>query len=121
VATASQPSESPRPMVSFGAGTRELWRRERDYALREDLWSYGGNRIAVRFQYECHDGGQWYRSCGNVGLRPGRVHAAARGQHQRRAIGESKRRIFGPPPQAGGTRASRCADRAAGPNTTDLN
>ncbi|MFF9094943.1 nuclear transport factor 2 family protein [Streptomyces sp. NPDC014802] len=42
------------------------WQRERDYALRKDLWAFDGNRIAVRFQYECHDaGGQWWRSYGN--------------------------------------------------------
>ncbi|MEU1658150.1 nuclear transport factor 2 family protein [Streptomyces griseofuscus] len=42
------------------------WEREPDYALRKSLWSFGGNRIAVRFQYEWHDaGGRWFRSYGN--------------------------------------------------------
>jgi uncharacterized protein len=42
------------------------WARELDYALRKSLWSFDGNRIAVRFQYECHDrDGQWWRSYGN--------------------------------------------------------
>ena len=42
------------------------WERELDYALRKALWSFDGNRIAVRFQYESHDvEGQWYRSYGN--------------------------------------------------------
>jgi uncharacterized protein len=42
------------------------WERELDYALRKNLWSYYENRIAVRFQYECHDReGQWWRSYGN--------------------------------------------------------
>jgi hypothetical protein len=42
------------------------WDRELDYALRKNLWSFTENRIAVRFQYECHDAaGQWYRSYGN--------------------------------------------------------
>ncbi|MGM7666366.1 DUF1348 family protein [Microbacterium sp. A93] len=42
------------------------WERELDYALRKSLWSYSGNRIAVRFQYESRDrGGQWWRSYGN--------------------------------------------------------
>ncbi|QNT90843.1 nuclear transport factor 2 family protein [Streptomyces griseofuscus] len=42
------------------------WERELDYALRKSLWSFGGNRIAVRFQYEWHDaGGRWFRSYGN--------------------------------------------------------
>ncbi|MFJ7178542.1 nuclear transport factor 2 family protein [Streptomyces massasporeus] len=42
------------------------WEREREYALRKDLWAFDGNRIAVRFQYECRDAdGQWWRSYGN--------------------------------------------------------
>lgn len=42
------------------------WERELDYALRKSLWAFDGNRIAVRFQYECHDShGQWWRSYGN--------------------------------------------------------
>jgi uncharacterized protein len=45
---------------------RRKWIRERDYALRKELWSFDGNRIAVRFQYESHDStGQWWRSYGN--------------------------------------------------------
>jgi uncharacterized protein len=42
------------------------WQRELDYALRKNLWCFEDNRIAVRFQYECHDAdGQWWRSYGN--------------------------------------------------------
>ncbi len=42
------------------------WQRERDYRLIKELWSFTGNRIAVRFAYECHDdSGQWYRAYGN--------------------------------------------------------
>ena len=42
------------------------WERERDYALRKNLWSFDQNRIAVRFQYESRDhDGQWWRSYGN--------------------------------------------------------
>src|SRR5256885_16625815 len=42
------------------------WERELDYALRKNLWCFEENRIAVRFQNECHDrNGQWRRSCGN--------------------------------------------------------
>lgn len=42
------------------------WERELDYALRKELWAFTANRIAVRFQYECHDaGGQYWRSYGN--------------------------------------------------------
>jgi nuclear transport factor 2 (NTF2) superfamily protein len=45
---------------------RQKWSRELDYALRKELWGFTGNRIAVRFQYECHDAeGQWWRSYGN--------------------------------------------------------
>src|SRR5829696_7468537 len=37
------------------------WARERDYALRKDLWAFSENRIAVRFQYESRDeSGQWW-------------------------------------------------------------
>jgi nuclear transport factor 2 (NTF2) superfamily protein len=57
----------------FGTGRAEIveflrqkWKRELDYALRKELWAFGENRIAVRFQYECHDrDGQWWRSYGN--------------------------------------------------------
>lgn len=42
------------------------WDKELDYRLVKELWTYGDNRIAVRFQYECHDdAGQWYRAYGN--------------------------------------------------------
>ncbi|AXI76976.1 nuclear transport factor 2 family protein [Peterkaempfera bronchialis] len=42
------------------------WQRELGYRLRKELWSYTGNRISVRFEYECHDAdGQWFRSYGN--------------------------------------------------------
>ncbi|MFI6453913.1 nuclear transport factor 2 family protein [Streptosporangium amethystogenes] len=42
------------------------WAREQDYRLRKELWTFGGNRIAVRFQYEWHDADrQWWRSYGN--------------------------------------------------------
>ena len=45
---------------------RRKWARELDYALRKELWTFSGNRIAVRFQYECHDEtGRWWRSYGN--------------------------------------------------------
>ena len=42
------------------------WERELDYVLRKSVWTYAGNRIGVRFQYEWHDAeGQWWRSYGN--------------------------------------------------------
>ena len=75
------------------------WERELDYALRKNLWSYGEDRIAVRFQYECRDAsGQWWRSYGNE-----LWEFAENGLMSRReasindvAIEESERRIFGP-------------------------
>jgi nuclear transport factor 2 (NTF2) superfamily protein len=82
---------------------RQKWARELDYALRKDMWSVHGNRIAVRFQYESHDaGGQWYRSYGNE-----LWEFDENGLMRRREasindvpIGESDRRIFGPRPEA---------------------
>ena len=42
------------------------WDRELDYRLTKEMWAFGEDRIAVRFQYEWHDeGGQWYRAYGN--------------------------------------------------------
>jgi len=42
------------------------WAWECDYRLIKELWTFAGNRIAVRFAYEWHDdSGQWFRSYGN--------------------------------------------------------
>ena len=42
------------------------WAGELDYRLIKELWIHAGNRIAVRFAYECrNDSGQWFRSYGN--------------------------------------------------------
>jgi nuclear transport factor 2 (NTF2) superfamily protein len=42
------------------------WSRELDYRLVKALWAFTDDRIAVRFQYEWHDGaGNWHRSYGN--------------------------------------------------------
>lgn len=42
------------------------WEKERDYALRKQLWAYTDDRIAVKFQYEWRDAdGGWWRSYGN--------------------------------------------------------
>ena len=79
------------------------WERELDYALRKSLWTFEGNRIAVRFQYESHDAsGQWYRSYGNENW-----EFDEHGFMRRREasindlpIEESERRIFGPRPEA---------------------
>src|SRR6476469_8608386 len=34
---------------------RRKWSKELDYRLKKELWTFGGNRIAVRFEYEWHD------------------------------------------------------------------
>jgi nuclear transport factor 2 (NTF2) superfamily protein len=42
------------------------WLKELEYRLIKELWTYDGNRIAVRFAYEWHnDLGDWFRSYGN--------------------------------------------------------
>ncbi|MFA5970312.1 MAG: nuclear transport factor 2 family protein [Sphingomonas sp.] len=41
------------------------WARETEYRLIKDLWAFDGNRIAVRFQYECLTDGIWWRAYGN--------------------------------------------------------
>ena len=42
------------------------WARELDYRLIKELWTFEGNRIAVRFAYEWRDdSGNWFRSYGN--------------------------------------------------------
>ncbi len=42
------------------------WARELDYRLIKEVWTFGGNRIAVRFAYEWHDdSNNWFRSYGN--------------------------------------------------------
>jgi nuclear transport factor 2 (NTF2) superfamily protein len=42
------------------------WQKELDYRLIKELWTFTGNRIAVRFAYEWHDdSGNWFRSYGN--------------------------------------------------------
>jgi nuclear transport factor 2 (NTF2) superfamily protein len=79
------------------------WAREQDYALRKDLWTFTGNRIGVRFQYESRDAsGQWWRSYGNE-----LWEFDADGYMLRReasindvAIDESDRRIHGPRPES---------------------
>jgi uncharacterized protein len=55
---------SGRPAIK--AFLRRKWEKELDYRLRKELWSFMDNRIAVRFEYECHDeSGNWYRAYGN--------------------------------------------------------
>ena len=62
-----------RNRAEFITGREEIveflkrkWSRELDYRLIKELWTFEGNRIAVRFAYECHDDlGNWSRSYGN--------------------------------------------------------
>ena len=110
VAGAYTPDSVWRNRDTFLQGTAQIvefltgkWQREQDYALRKELWTFGGNRIAVRFQYEWHDaGGQWWRSYGNENW-----EFAADGRMSRReasindvAIEAEDRRIHGPRPEA---------------------
>jgi nuclear transport factor 2 (NTF2) superfamily protein len=89
--------------AEIAAFLTEKWERELDYALRKSLWCHQDNRIAVRFQYECHNSaGQWYRSYGNE-----LWEFDENGLMRRReasindlAIDESQRRIFGPRPES---------------------
>ena len=79
------------------------WQRERDYVLRKGLWAFHDNRIAVRFQYECHDAaGQWHRSYGNELWEFSDAGLTARREASINdvPIDESQRRYFGPRPQA---------------------
>lgn len=79
------------------------WQRELDYSLRKGLWSFDGNRIAVRFQYECHDdAGQWYRSYGNELWEFDSAGLMARREASINdvPIADSERRLFGPRPDS---------------------
>jgi uncharacterized protein len=77
----------------------QKWERELEYALRKSLWTFEGNRIAVRFQYESHDRhGQWWRSYGNE-LWEFDEHGLMRRREASindLAIEPTQRRIFGP-------------------------
>jgi uncharacterized protein len=47
---------------------KRKWSKELDYRLMKELWSYTGNRISVRFEYEWRDAdnsNQWMRTHGN--------------------------------------------------------
>jgi nuclear transport factor 2 (NTF2) superfamily protein len=62
-----------RNRVEFPVGRKQIvefltrkWAKELDYRLIKELWTFEGNRIAVRFAYEWHDdSGHWFRSYGN--------------------------------------------------------
>ena len=58
--------EFPRGRSQIEAFLTRKWSRELDYRLIKELWTFAGNRIAVRFAYEYHDdGGRWNRAYGN--------------------------------------------------------
>jgi nuclear transport factor 2 (NTF2) superfamily protein len=73
VALAYTPDSRWRNRAEFVTGRDAIiafltrkWTRELDYRLIKELWAFEGNRIAVRFAYECHDdSGNWFRSYGN--------------------------------------------------------
>ena len=55
-----------RGREAIRAFLQRKWDKELDYRLTKEMWAFGENRIAVRFQYEWHDdSGQWYRAYGN--------------------------------------------------------
>lgn len=75
------------------------WEREQDYALRKDLWGFGENRIAVRFQYEWRDDrDRWWRSYGNELWQFARHGLMSRHEASidDRRIALDERRILGP-------------------------
>ncbi|MEU3188354.1 nuclear transport factor 2 family protein [Streptomyces sp. NPDC006923] len=73
VSLAYSPDSRWRNRAEFINGREEIvafltrkWQRELEYRLIKELWAFDGNRIAVRFAYECHDdSGNWFRSYGN--------------------------------------------------------
>jgi nuclear transport factor 2 (NTF2) superfamily protein len=81
----------------------DKWAHELDYALRKDLWAFGDDRIAVRFQYEWRDvTGQCWRSYGNENW-----EFDDQGYMRRREtsindvrISQGERRILGPRPDS---------------------
>lgn len=59
-------AEFPRGRAEIEAFLTRKWAHELEYRLVKELWTFAGNRIAVRFAYEYHDdSGQWFRAYGN--------------------------------------------------------
>jgi len=86
---------------------RRKWARELEYALRKELWAFTDDRIAVRFQYEWHDGaGQWWRSYGNElwEFDEGGLMWRREASINDLEIAEAERRILGPRPSGDATR-----------------
>jgi len=45
---------------------KDKWTTELDYKLKKELWAFGENKIAVRFEYEYrNEEGKWFRAYGN--------------------------------------------------------
>jgi len=73
VSLAYTPDSRWRNRAEFVNGRDEIvrfltrkWAKELDYRLIKELWTFAGDRIAVRFAYEWHDdSGSWFRSYGN--------------------------------------------------------
>jgi nuclear transport factor 2 (NTF2) superfamily protein len=73
VSLAYTPDSRWRNRAEFVNGREEIvrfltrkWAKELDYRLIKELWTFAGDRIAVRFAYEWHDdSGNWFRSYGN--------------------------------------------------------
>jgi nuclear transport factor 2 (NTF2) superfamily protein len=73
VSLAYTPDSRWRNRAEFVTGRAEIvrfltrkWAKELDYRLIKELWTFAGDRIAVRFAYEWHDdSGNWFRSYGN--------------------------------------------------------
>jgi hypothetical protein len=73
VALAYTPDSQWRNRAEFFNGREAIqafltrkWNRELDYRLIKELWTFAGNRIAVRFAYEYHDdSNHWFRAYGN--------------------------------------------------------
>ncbi|MCC8934769.1 DUF1348 family protein [Rhizobium sp. 'Codium 1'] len=59
-------AEFPRGREQAQAFLERKWAKELDYRLIKELWTFTGNRIAVRYAYEYHDdSGNWFRAYGN--------------------------------------------------------
>jgi uncharacterized protein len=59
-------TEFPVGREQIIAFLKRKWATELEYRLIKELWAFEGNRIAVRFAYEWHNGdGEWFRSYGN--------------------------------------------------------
>lgn len=73
VSLAYTPDSQWRNRAEFLSGRPQIvdfltrkWRKELEYRLIKELWTYRDNRIAVRFAYEYRDdSGNWFRAYGN--------------------------------------------------------